>query len=61
MIQYISNLSLMRECWQWEASRRPTFREMKYDMENMFQVTVDKMGMMIMMMNLTVEIVEMVG
>ena len=61
MIQYISNLSLMRECWQWEASRRPTFREMKYDMENMFQVTVDKMGMMIMMMNLTIEIVEMVG
>merc|ERR1719454_1840880 len=30
--------SLMRECWQWEAGRRPTFREMKYDMENMFQV-----------------------
>ena len=51
----------MRECWQWEASRRPTFREMKYDMENMFQVTVDKMGMMIVMMNLTAEIVEMVG
>ena len=51
----------MRECWQWEASRRPTFREMKYDMENMFQVTVDKMGMMMMMLNLMVEIVEMVG
>ena len=53
----------MRECWQWEASRRPTFREMKYDMENMFQVTIDKLGMMMMMMmmNLTVEIVEMVG
>ena len=32
--------SLMRECWQWEAARRPTFREMKYDMENMFQVIV---------------------
>ena len=57
MIQYISNLSLMRECWQWEASRRPTFREMKYDMENMFQVTVDKTGMMMMMMNQTVEMV----
>ena len=33
-------LSLMRECWQWEAGRRPTFREMKYDMENMFQVAI---------------------
>ena len=32
--------SLMRECWQWEAGRRPTFREMKYDMENMFQVII---------------------
>jgi len=29
--------SLMRECWQWEATKRPTFRQMHYDMENMFQ------------------------
>ena len=40
MILMILVYSLMRECWQWEAGRRPTFREMKYDMENMFQVII---------------------
>ena len=30
--------NLMRECWKWEPERRPTFRQMHYDMENMFQV-----------------------
>ncbi|XP_013406670.1 Abelson tyrosine-protein kinase 2 isoform X2 [Lingula anatina] len=28
---------LMRKCWQWEASERPTFREIKEDLDNMFQ------------------------
>ena len=32
--------ALMRECWHWEATNRPTFRQMHHDMENMFQVTV---------------------
>ena len=30
--------SLMKECWQWEDIRRPSFRQMHADMENMFQV-----------------------
>merc|ERR1719369_1325463 len=29
--------NLMRECWRWEPDRRPDFRQMHYDMENMFQ------------------------
>jgi len=29
--------SLMRECWQWDPTKRPSFRQMHYDMENMFQ------------------------
>ncbi len=29
----------MRDCWQWEATRRPTFQEIHYEMENMFQVS----------------------
>ena len=30
--------ALMRECWHWGATNRPTFRQMPHDMENMFQV-----------------------
>ncbi|XP_023348268.1 tyrosine-protein kinase Abl isoform X2 [Eurytemora carolleeae] len=29
--------SLMRDCWDWDAGRRPTFQEIHFDMENMFQ------------------------
>ena len=29
--------NLMRECWKWEPDRRPTFRQMHHEMENMFQ------------------------
>merc|ERR1719410_1589007 len=29
--------SLMRECWHWEDGRRPAFRQIHHDMENMFQ------------------------
>ena len=36
--------SLMRECWQWEATKRPSFRQMHYDMENMFQVIAARGG-----------------
>ena len=28
---------LMRQCWNWESAERPTFYEIHYDMENMFQ------------------------
>lgn len=28
---------LMRHCWNWEPVERPTFYEIHYDMENMFQ------------------------
>lgn len=28
---------LMRQCWQWNASERPTFREISLALENMFQ------------------------
>ena len=28
---------LMRHCWNWEPAERPTFYEIHYDMENMFQ------------------------
>ena len=28
----------MRECWDWDAGGRPTFREIHFNMENMFQV-----------------------
>jgi hypothetical protein len=31
----------MRDCWQWEASRRPTFQQIHYEMENMFQVATN--------------------
>ena len=34
----------MRECWQWEATKRPSFRQMHYDMENMFQVIAARGG-----------------
>ncbi|KAL0099893.1 hypothetical protein PUN28_019967 [Cardiocondyla obscurior] len=28
---------LMRQCWQWSASDRPTFKEIHHSLENMFQ------------------------
>lgn len=28
---------LMRQCWQWEPSDRPTFQEIHHALENMFQ------------------------
>ncbi|XP_015586184.1 tyrosine-protein kinase Abl isoform X2 [Cephus cinctus] len=28
---------LMRQCWQWSASERPTFKEIHHSLENMFQ------------------------
>ena len=30
--------SLMRDCWQWEDVKRPSFRQTHHDMEHMFQV-----------------------
>lgn len=28
---------LMRQCWQWSAMERPTFKEIHHSLENMFQ------------------------
>jgi len=28
---------LMRQCWQWLAAERPTFKEIHHSLENMFQ------------------------
>lgn len=28
---------LMRQCWQWSAAERPTFKEIHLSLENMFQ------------------------
>lgn len=28
---------LMRQCWQWSAADRPTFKEIHHSLENMFQ------------------------
>lgn len=28
---------LMRQCWQWHANDRPTFKEIHHALENMFQ------------------------
>lgn len=28
---------LMRQCWQWSAAERPTFKEIHHSLENMFQ------------------------
>lgn len=28
---------LMRQCWQWAAADRPTFKEIHHSLENMFQ------------------------
>ncbi|CAH0548166.1 unnamed protein product [Brassicogethes aeneus] len=28
---------LMRQCWQWHANERPTFKEIHHSLENMFQ------------------------
>lgn len=28
---------LMRQCWQWLAADRPTFKEIHHSLENMFQ------------------------
>lgn len=28
---------LMRQCWQWSAMDRPTFKEIHHSLENMFQ------------------------
>ncbi|XP_033221945.1 tyrosine-protein kinase Abl isoform X2 [Belonocnema kinseyi] len=28
---------LMRQCWQWSATERPTFKEIHHSLENMFQ------------------------
>lgn len=30
---------LMRKCWQWSASDRPTFKSIHHDLEHMFQVS----------------------
>lgn len=29
---------LMRKCWQWNATDRPTFKNIHHDLEHMFQV-----------------------
>lgn len=29
---------LMRKCWQWNATDRPTFKCIHHDLEHMFQV-----------------------
>lgn len=28
---------LMRQCWKWSASERPSFKEIHHSLENMFQ------------------------
>lgn len=36
---------LMRQCWQWHANDRPTFKEIHHALENMFQESSITEGM----------------
>ena len=33
--------SLMRDCWQWDDTKRPSFRQTHHDLEHMFQVIIN--------------------
>lgn len=53
---------LMRQCWQWHANDRPTFKEIHHALENMFQESsITEGSLLILTPKITVNLTQFFG